>query len=103
MAMHLSKLRSKEVDKVFFKSASSKLKSLGESATGFWSRFKVRRLAKALDEFAKGLGLDSSARVRAEEYIRSANESKISYKNLLKEKKKFSKINQKIADEILKG
>lgn len=103
IADHLFKLSSKEVDNVFFKSATSELKSLGESAIGFWSKFKVRKLAKKLDKFAKGLGIEPSARVRAEEYIRSANESKISYKNLLKEKKKFSKINQKIADEILKG
>ena len=103
IADHLLKLDSKEVDNVFYKSAASELKKSGEAATGFWSRFKVRKLAKALDEFAKGLGIDSSAQVRAEEYLRTAKERKISNKNFLKEVKEYSKMNKQIADDILKG
>lgn len=103
MTDHILKIDPKVIDNVFYKKASYELKSLGQNATGFWSKFKVRRLAKALDKFAKGLGIDTSAQVRAEEYIKLAKEKEISYKNFQKEKKECSKINQKIADDILKG
>ncbi len=103
MADGLLKLDSKEIDNVFYTSASKKLKNAGESATGFWSKLKVRKLAKCLDEFAKGLGIDGSARVRAEEYFKIAREQKISNKNFEKEMKECSINNKKIVDEILKG
>ena len=94
---------SKSIDEIFYHSASQELKTTGEKATVFWSKLKVRKFAKALDEFAKGLGIDGSARVRAEEYFKVAKERKISNKNFLKEMKENSKNNQKLADEVLKG
>ncbi len=97
----LSVFPSKEIDNIFYKNASAKLKKVGESATGIWSKFKVRKLAKAIDKFAQGLGIDTSAQVRAEEYLRIAKERKTEIKMLEKQMKELSKNNQKIAHNVL--
>ena len=103
IADHIAKLDSNQIDNIFFKSANSNLKYYAEKATGFLSRYRVRKLAKKIDEFAEGLGIDSSARTRVEEYIKIAKESKQNYKAFQKKVRENSKLNQKIADDILKG
>lgn len=103
IADHIAKLDSNQIDNIFFKSANSNLKYYAEKATGFLSRYRVRKLAKKIDEFAKNIGIDSSASVRAEEYIRTARERRISNERTLKKMEECSKINKKIAQEILKG
>lgn len=103
IADKLSEVNNREIDNIFFETATTRLKQDGESATGFWRKFKVRKLAKALDKFAQELGIDTSAQVRAEEYFKTAKERKISGRQFLKEMQECSKRNQKIAEDILKG
>ena len=103
IANQLYKIDSKEIDNIFYKSAVSKLKDDSKYATGFWSKFMLRKFAKKIDEFAADLGIDSSAQVRAEEYIRSTKEREILDQKAIEKMEEYSKLNKKIADEILKG
>ena len=101
MADELFKIPHKKIDEILYKNAQHKLKNKALTATGFISKYIVRKWANALDKFAEGLGLDRINKARTEEYIKRANEDKKAQKEMRKTTKIVSKENQKIADEIL--
>lgn len=103
MADELYKIPHEKIDEILYKNGQYQLESVASRATGFISKFIVRKWAKALDKFAESLGLDRINAVRTEEYIRRARENKITRKEMEKTAKIVSKENKKIADKILKS
>ena len=103
LADELYKIPNKKIDEILYKNGQYQLKSEALTATGYISKFIVRKWAKALDKFADELGLDRINKVRTEEYIKRAKEDKIAQKEMKKTAKIVSKENQKIAGKILKS
>lgn len=103
IADELYKIPNEKIDEILYKNGQYQLEREASKATGFISKFIVRKWAKALDKFAEGLGLERINAIRAEEFIRRAREDKITKNEMKKAAKIVSKENKKIADKILKS
>lgn len=101
VADELFQIPARKIDKILYDNAQDKLKEKALNSTGFISKFLVRRWAKALDKFANELGIDSTNRVKAEEYLKKAKEEKDLAKFCEKSQKVRAKENERIAKEIL--
>lgn len=96
---YLKDINPKDVDKIFLSSANQELKNNALKATGFFQKLAVRKYAKKIDEFAYSIGEESTAKIRVEEYIKTAKELKAQRA----EQQAIVKSNRKEAEKILKG
>lgn len=103
MSELLPKIDSKNIDSMFINFADSKLKSIALETTMFFKKIRLRNWASKIDKYSADLGIENTAKIRVEEYFKSAKTAKDLAKENVKIQNQLEKDNDKIAKEILKG
>ena len=102
VADNIGTIDHKEIDKSFLKFAESELKEYAEeNGTNIFKRYKARKVAERIDNYAQRIGEEPVNKVRVEEYIRKSKELDAEIKAAVLKEKQIKKDNVKVVNDIL--